>query len=91
MPRAATVSPARIWTPGEYALTIRAVGYDLVDPGPVEVTTGAPATHDLTLQTTTDLPSQLSSLEWAMSMSGTPEQKGQRHPSAAQLRLLPHL
>ena len=61
--------------PGKYALGIRAVGYDLVDPGPVEVTAGTPATHDLTLQTTADLASQLSSLEWIMSMPGTTDQK----------------
>ena len=63
-------------TPGTYALTIRAVGYDLVAADPVAVTAGATATRDLTLQTTTDLASQLSSLEWLMSMPGTPEQKG---------------
>ena len=63
--------------PGSYALSTRAVGYDLVDPGSVEVTAGAPATRDLTLQTTVDLTSQLSSLEWIMSMPGTTEQKEQ--------------
>ena len=63
--------------PGSYALSTRAVGYDLVDPGPVEVTAGAPATRDLTLQETVDLTSQLSSLEWIMSMPGTTEQKEQ--------------
>jgi streptogramin lyase len=61
--------------PGSYAISTRAVGYDLVDPGPVEVTANAPATRDLTLRATEDLPSQLSSLEWIMSMPGTTEQK----------------
>ncbi len=61
--------------PGTYGLTIRAVGYDLVGSRLVAVTAGAPATRDLTLQTTADLPSQLSSLEWIMSMPGTTEQK----------------
>ncbi len=60
---------------GSYALTTRAVGYDLVDPGSVDVAAGTPATLDLTLRTTTDLASQLSSLEWLMSMPGTPDQK----------------
>ena len=61
--------------PGTYVLSVRAVGYDLVGSRLVEVTAGAPATRDLTLQTTADLPSQLSSLEWIMSMPGTTEQK----------------
>ena len=62
--------------PGTYVLSVRAVGYDLVGPRLVEVTAGAPATRDLTLDTTTDLASQLSSIEWLMSMPGTPDQKG---------------
>ena len=60
---------------GKYALTIRAVGFDLVDPGPVDVGAGKTAKADLTLQKTKDLASQLSSIEWAMSMPGTEEQK----------------
>jgi len=61
--------------PGNYALTIRAVGYDLVGPTSAEVTNGKNARADLKLDKTKDLGSQLSSLEWAMSISGTPEQK----------------
>jgi streptogramin lyase len=60
---------------GAYTVTIRAVGYDLTDPGLVEVTPGNTANVDLTLVQTRDLGSQLSSLEWAMSMTGTTEQK----------------
>ena len=60
---------------GPHALTIRAVGYDLTDPGTVEVTASQTANRDLTLQKTRDLASQLSSLEWTMSMPGTEEQK----------------
>ena len=60
---------------GSYVLTIRAVGYDLVTTGAVTVATEQPATRDLTLQKTKDLASQLSSLEWAMSMPGTPKEK----------------
>src|SRR5262245_49353554 len=46
--------------PGRYTLTTRAVGYDLVAPGPVEVTAKGAATKDLRLQKTADLSSQLS-------------------------------
>ena len=67
--------PATHLDPGKYVISIRAVGYDLVSPGPVEVTSGRAATVDLKLQKTSDLASQLSSLEWAMSIPGTTEQK----------------
>ena len=61
--------------PGKYIVTIRAVGYDLIDPGPAEVSAGKTASVDLRLQKAKDLASQLSSLEWAMSIPGTTEQK----------------
>jgi len=61
--------------PGKYALTIRAVGYDLLGPGQVEITGGRTTTADLKLDKTKDLASQMSSLEWSMSAPGTPEQK----------------
>jgi streptogramin lyase len=61
--------------PGKYALTIRAVGYDLIGPKSADVAEDRPATADLKLDKTKDLGSQLSSLEWAMSITGTPEQK----------------
>ena len=62
---------------GTYVVTTRAVGYDLSDPGPVEVAASQPASLDLRLQPTTDLASQLSSIEWAMSMPGTTAEKDQ--------------
>ena len=61
--------------PGKYALTIRAVGYDLNGPGAVTIAEGKTTNADLKLDKTKDLASQLSSLEWAMSAPGTPEQK----------------
>src|SRR5450631_2858039 len=61
--------------PGKYALTIRAVGYDLSGPGQVELRDGRTTRADLKLDKTKDLASQLSSLEWAMSAPGTTEQK----------------
>ena len=63
--------------PGSYDLTTRAVGYDLRNPGPAEVTADGPASVDLQLRVTTDLASQLSSIEWINSMNGTPEQKAE--------------
>jgi virginiamycin B lyase len=61
--------------PGKYALTIRAVGYDLNSPGSVTIAGGKTSNADLKLEKTKDLASQLSSLEWAMSVPGTTEQK----------------
>ena len=60
---------------GKYALTIRAVGYDLTGPKSVEIADGKATTADLKLEKTKDLATQLSSIEWAMSMPGTPELK----------------
>jgi virginiamycin B lyase len=61
--------------PGKYALTIRAVGYDLNGPGSVTIAERKTSNADLKLEKTKDLASQLSSLEWAMSVPGTTEQK----------------
>jgi virginiamycin B lyase len=61
--------------PGYYSIRIRAVGYDLVDPGAVQVTSGKTATVDLRLHKTQDLSSQLTSAEWLLSMPGTDEEK----------------
>src|SRR5712691_4802987 len=61
--------------PGKYAITIRAVGYDLADPGPANVAAGKTASVNLKLQKTKDLASQLSPLEWGLSIPGTTEQK----------------
>ncbi len=61
--------------PGTYALTIRAIGYDLKGPGSVTIAAGKTSNADLKLVKTKDLASQLSSIEWAMSVPGTPNQK----------------
>src|SRR6202007_897795 len=61
--------------PGKYTLTIRAVGYDLSGSGSVTIAEGKVSNADLKLEKTKDLASQLSSLEWAMSVPGTTEQK----------------
>src|ERR1700674_4695845 len=61
--------------PGKYALTIRAVGYDLKDPGSLTIAEGKTTNADLKLDKAKDLASQLSSFEWVMSAPGTSEQK----------------
>jgi streptogramin lyase len=67
--------PATRLDPGNYALTIRAVGYDLQGPRSVEVTAGQPASADLKLVKTGNLARQLSNGEWIMSVPGTDQQK----------------
>jgi len=64
--------------PGKYALSIRAVGYEL--PATSVDVTGEPAHLDLDLNKVTrvtKLAMQLSNGEWFMSVPGTPQQKGQ--------------
>src|SRR5712691_6094055 len=61
--------------PGNYALKIRAVGYDLATPGSVEVPAGKAATLNLSLEPAKDLSSQINSVEWLMSLPGIDEQK----------------
>ena len=63
--------------PGQYDVSIRAAGYDLGGASTVTVTTDTTAPLELALVETDDLASQLSSLEWLMSMPGTTEQKDQ--------------
>jgi virginiamycin B lyase len=62
--------------PGPYTLRIRAVGYDLDDPGTLEITAEKAATADLKLHMTKNLSSQLTSAEWIQSFPGTTEQRG---------------
>ena len=69
--------PAARLEPGQYSLSIRAVGYELGKLGPVEVAADRTATSDLALRKTADLASQLSNAEWFASMPGTDAQKGQ--------------
>lgn len=69
--------PAARLEPGQYALSIRAAGYDLGNPAPVEVAANKTAISDLALSKTADLAAQLSNAEWLASMPGTDAQKGQ--------------
>ena len=61
--------------PGQYAISIRALGYDLAGANLVEVPAGETATLDLQLQPTADLSDQLTSLDWISLFPLTPEEK----------------
>ena len=67
--------PADRLAPGHYALTIRAIGYELSRPAAADVEPEQPATADLALASVADFSSQLTSTEWLISMPGTAEQK----------------
>jgi virginiamycin B lyase len=67
--------PADRLPPGNYALRIRAIGYELEGPASVDVSAKGPATADLALRKVDDISSQLTSTEWLISMPGGAEQK----------------
>src|SRR5438876_3591446 len=60
---------------GDYALSIRAAGYDLEAPTTVTITGDKPASLDLKLTKTKNLAAQLSNLEWILSVPGTDAEK----------------
>ena len=57
--------------PGRYALQIRAVGYELTNPDPVDITAHKTAQFDPKLRKVMDISSQLTNTEWFMSMPST--------------------
>jgi streptogramin lyase len=61
-------------SPGQYALSIWATGYQLSKPATVAID-AAEQTVDLTLLAADDLAAQLSNTEWLLSIPGTDEQK----------------
>jgi streptogramin lyase len=67
--------PSNRLEPGHYTLAIRAVGYDLAGAGTTEITAHKLTTVNLKLLKTKDLPHQLTSAEWLISMPGKDEQK----------------
>ena len=67
--------PASKLEPGKYAISIRAIGYDLDGPKSVELAAGKPATADVKLAKTKNLAQQMSNGEWIMSVPGTQQQK----------------
>jgi len=61
--------------PGEYDITIRAVGYDIGSPTKATVVAEKSSTADIKLKKTKNLASQLTNAEWMMSVPGTEQQK----------------
>src|SRR5262245_8223596 len=67
--------PSNRLGPGEYTLSIKAVGYDLEGPKTVMVGGDKSANVDVKLVPTKNLASQLSNLEWIYSVPGDDAQK----------------
>lgn len=67
--------PASKLDPGQYALKIRAAGYDLDGPKTVNVVAGKATTANLKLKPAENLSAQLSDAEWLLSIPGTEQQK----------------
>jgi len=61
--------------PGQYALSIRAVGHDIDKPATATVADDDATTADIKLSKTKHLAGQLTNAEWMMSIPGTEEQK----------------
>ena len=61
--------------PGQYTVTIRAIGYDLSGSSTVQVESGKTAEFDLKLQKTADLSRQLTSLDWVSIFPGSERDK----------------
>jgi streptogramin lyase len=60
---------------GQYAMRIRAAGYDLTGRVTAEVAAHQPTSLDLNLRKAQDLAAQLTNGEWIASMTGTEQQK----------------
>src|SRR5262249_30362219 len=61
--------------PGEYTISIRAVGYEIDAPTKAMVEAEKTITTDIRLKKTNNLASQLTNAEWMMSIPGTEEEK----------------
>jgi virginiamycin B lyase len=61
--------------PGQYNITVRAVGYDLSELTSANVVAEKTTDVDLKLNKTKNLANQLTNAEWMMSIPGTEEQK----------------
>jgi streptogramin lyase len=68
--------PEKKLTPGKYALSVRAVGYEIDGTNSVQLG-HQPVVRDLSLRKSEDLAAQLSNGEWMASAPGTDQQKGQ--------------
>jgi virginiamycin B lyase len=69
--------PAGRLDAGQYAISARAVGYDLEGPKTAALTAGQSATADLKLVKTRNISRQLTNAEWMMSAPGTDDDKAQ--------------
>jgi virginiamycin B lyase len=67
--------PASRLDPGHYAISTRAIGYDLDGPKDTTVTAGQEDKIAVSLKPAQNLSKQLSNAEWLMSMPGTDAQK----------------
>jgi streptogramin lyase len=67
--------PAARLEPGQYTLSIRAIGYELDAPKTADIKSAAPTTADIKLRPTKNLPKQMSNAEWFISFPGTDNQK----------------
>jgi len=67
--------PAGRLEPGHYALSIRAVGYNLASPKDAALEAGKTAAADLKLAKTKNLSAQLSNAEWIASVPGSDRQR----------------
>lgn len=61
--------------PGQYSIRIRAIGYELTDPGPIDVTEEKTAAADLKLHKAADVSKQLTNSEWISSIPATEPQR----------------
>jgi len=61
--------------PGEYTITVRAVGYDIEAPASATIAAEKTSTADIKLAPAHDLASQLTNAEWMMSVPGPEDQK----------------
>src|SRR3954463_9698220 len=68
--------PASKIEPGQYALRIRAIGYDLDNHKSIDVAPQKTTTLDLKLRKTEDLAAQMSNAEWINSIPGNDPRKG---------------
>ena len=67
--------PATRLEPGQYAISIRAIGYELDGAKTAEVAAGKPTTADIALRPTKKLATQMSNAEWLLSFPGADNQK----------------
>lgn len=83
--------PANRLPVGEYQLSIRAIGYEIVNTNQLATIGKGTARSDLRLQKTRDLASQLTDAEWLMSIPGTREQRQRLFVVCTNCHMLGHI